>query len=329
MRNLLAMFALLLGGPFAVGQGDAAAQAMQAAQQAAQQSQQAATDAMRQASEAAQQSSQAMQQSMQASQDALNAPAVCCSFAAAPKFSVKPGKYSAPTTVRITDATRGAIIYYSMDGWTPTTASARYIGPITISSTTTLRAIAVVPGLGRSIVVTAEYAVVPANGAQGQAVQIAKAWTVSPIPTPDGKLILAQDTPVPLVFVSEVSSKTAQVGDPITFSVADDLKMGNEIVVKKGTLASGRVIQVDRTGPGGAPGVVAFQVETLNDNGALIKLYGDAAREGDAKLPSAEVLIPFVGPFTAFRHGTDAVIKAGEAFTGYLAADTTFTASVE
>jgi hypothetical protein len=323
MRILLAMFTLLLVSSFAVGQ-DPATQAIQAAQQAAQQSQQAAMDAMHQASEAAQ---QAMQQSMQVSQDALNAPVVCCVFAAAPKFSVKPGKYSSPTTVRITDTTRGAIIYYSTDGWTPTTRSNRYLGPITISATTTLQAIAVVPGVGRSIVATAQYTVAPANGAQGQENQAVNTWTVSPTITPDGKLILAQDTPVPLVFVSEVNSKTAQVGDPIALSVADDLRFGNEVVMKKGTPVSGRVIQVDRTGIGGAPGVVAFQVETLNDKGMLVKLYGDATREGDAKLPNAAVMIPFVGPLTVLKHGTDAVIKAGETFTGYLAADTTFTES--
>src|ERR1019366_6431068 len=63
--------------------------------------------------------------------------------AAAPKFSVKPGAYSAAVTLKIKDSTREAVIYYTTDGWTPTVASTRYMGPITIDSTTTLQAIAI------------------------------------------------------------------------------------------------------------------------------------------------------------------------------------------
>ena len=57
-------------------------------------------------------------------------------------------------------------------------------------------------------------------------------------------------------------------------------------------------------------------------NGTPIRLYGEAAREGDAKPPNAAILIPVVSPLTALRHGTDAVIKQGTPFTAFLYADT-------
>src|ERR1035441_6457733 len=80
---------------------------------------------------------------MQAAQQAAQNTSSCyrCG-AAAPKFSVKPGAYSAAVTLKIKDSTREAVIYYTTDGWTPTVASTRYMGPITIDSTTTLQAIA-------------------------------------------------------------------------------------------------------------------------------------------------------------------------------------------
>jgi hypothetical protein len=69
---------------------------------------------------------------------------------ARPKFSVKPGAYASAVQVKIRDASRGAVIYYTTDGWTPTAESTRYTGPITIDSTTTLQAIAIAPLAARS-----------------------------------------------------------------------------------------------------------------------------------------------------------------------------------
>lgn len=324
MRSLLMTLTLMVFVSLAAAQDDPGAQAMQQTQQAAAQAQQAAMQAMQQASDAAQQANQAMQQVMQSAQDSPSTPPI--GLAAMPKFSVKPGTYSSPTTVRMTDATRGAIIYYTTDGWTPTTSSNRYLGPITISTTTTLKAIAISPYFVRSFVATGQYTIQSAAAGAGATGQNGLTWNVAPTLTAEGKLVLPQDTPVPLIFASEVSSKTALVGDLITLTVADDLKFEGDVVMKKGTPAAGRVIQVDKTGIGGAPGVVTFQVETLNVNGVMIKLYGEATQEGNPKLPNAAVMIPVVGPLTVLRHGTDAVIKAGTAFTGYLAADTTFTA---
>ena len=64
-------------------------------------------------------------------------------FVAAPEFSVAEGEYNAAQNVEITCATTGASIYYTLDGTDPTTSSALYDGtPLTISTTTTLKAIA-------------------------------------------------------------------------------------------------------------------------------------------------------------------------------------------
>ena len=59
-----------------------------------------------------------------------------------PVFSLAPGFYSGTQSVTITCADAGATIYYTIDGSYPTTASTVYSGPVTISSTTVLRAFA-------------------------------------------------------------------------------------------------------------------------------------------------------------------------------------------
>ena len=53
-------------------------------------------------------------------------------------------------TVTITEATQGATVYYTTNGSTPTTSSAKYTGPITLSSSAVLKFIAVAPNYSQS-----------------------------------------------------------------------------------------------------------------------------------------------------------------------------------
>lgn len=69
---------------------------------------------------------------------------------AAPQFSVAPGAYSGPQTVTITSSTPNAVIYYTTNGYTPSTGSPVYSGPVPISRSGTLAAIAVAPGYSAS-----------------------------------------------------------------------------------------------------------------------------------------------------------------------------------
>jgi hypothetical protein len=61
--------------------------------------------------------------------------------------------------VTITDATPNATIYYTTNGTTPTTASSPYSGPITVSTSTVIKAIAVEGTLANSAVATAAYTI--------------------------------------------------------------------------------------------------------------------------------------------------------------------------
>ena len=79
--------------------------------------------------------------------------------AATPSFSPAAGSYSSPQTVTITDSTTGATIYFTDDGTTPTTSSEVYNGPITVSSTETLKAIAASGSYLSSAVATATYTI--------------------------------------------------------------------------------------------------------------------------------------------------------------------------
>ena len=65
---------------------------------------------------------------------------------ATPVFSIASGEFYEPVSVEISCATSGATVYYTTNGSAPTTASTKYTGAITVSSTTTIKAIAVKDG---------------------------------------------------------------------------------------------------------------------------------------------------------------------------------------
>ena len=317
MRTLLAMTILMLSGFCVQAQDDAATQAAQQATQMAQQQMQQLQQNTQQMSD--QMTQQTMQNLSDASNSANNT-TVCCAYTAKPTFSVKPGTYSGTTTVKIRDKTRGAVIYYTTDGWTPTTASKRYTGPVTIDSTTTLNAMAIRPGpySVRSMVASAQYTISGTQPATSQASTsaIAAPWTAA------GNAILRQGTAVHLVFATDVNSKTADVGDKIQLTLAEDIKAGDTVLVAKGAPAVATITEVDKTGAGGAPGNIVFQVNSLDANGNTVKLSGSQTKEGQPKPPNAAVLVPYVGLFVLFRHGKDAEIKPGTLVTAFIDADT-------
>ena len=78
---------------------------------------------------------------------------------ATPTFSPTGGTYYEAKEVKISSTTEGCTIYYSIDGSTPDEKSIKYQSEITISKSTTLKAIAFKTGMASSAVSTANYTI--------------------------------------------------------------------------------------------------------------------------------------------------------------------------
>jgi subtilisin family serine protease len=88
--------------------------------------------------------------------------------AATPTFSPLQGSYTGAQSVTISSLTDGASIYYTTDGSAPASSSMLYTSAITISSSATLKAIAVKSGFIDSAVASAVYTInIPSGGGGG------------------------------------------------------------------------------------------------------------------------------------------------------------------
>lgn len=85
-------------------------------------------------------------------------------IAAAPVVSRPSGTYSAGQTISLSSPTPDAVIYYTLDGKTPTeTEGTRYTGPGTLENSATVRAVAYAPGHAPSSIAEANYRFVVAE----------------------------------------------------------------------------------------------------------------------------------------------------------------------
>jgi hypothetical protein len=299
-----ALWVLALGSAVAYGQ-DAGMMAAQQAMQAAQMANQQAMQDMQQASQ------QATQQMMQSATDTALYSGPSVAVARQPAFSVKSGVVAPETTVRIKCPTRYAAIYFTTNGWTPTPASRRYKGPITINDTTQLQAIAIAPSMARSPIAIANYIV------------NAPATPVFPLTlAADG--VLRSRTRLHLVTNSTVNSKTAQVGDSIGILLDQDVKLGDAIVIPKGTQVDATITQADSSGHMGAPGDIAFEVDSITVRGTTVPLFGGETLEGANHYSRVKglILIPVAGAAGLLVRGEEAEIKPGMTFTAAVAEDT-------
>jgi hypothetical protein len=123
--------------------------------------------------------------------------------AATPIVFPAPGKYPAPQTVTLSSVTPGATIYYTTDGSAPTTSSRPYGGPIAVTKSAVIQALAVAPGYINSGFARADYVIapsgpsVPSNAIADKEVQLLPNWRIKHDPatsgSADGSMVLVSD----------------------------------------------------------------------------------------------------------------------------------------
>jgi Chitobiase/beta-hexosaminidase C-terminal domain len=186
-----------------------------------------------------------------------------------PTLSVAPGTVQPGTKISIRSETHYATLYYTTNGWTPTTQSAKYTGPISINSSTHLEVIAVGPNFVRSVVERADYQV-PSSSAP-----VLESTVVVP---EDG--MLRAGTPVRVAFAGkEIDSESAALGDEITVVLDEQIKLGETVLAPKGAPVHAALTFADPA-HGGTPGDLVFEIHSVEIAGKRVPLFGGETLEG-------------------------------------------------
>jgi hypothetical protein len=137
-----------------------------------------------------------------------------------------------------------------------------------------------------------------------------------------GKVMLTEGSEVRLKFADDLSSKTANEGDPVNLILDEDLKVGDVVVAKAGAKAVGEITNAKKAGMMGKAGELNMRLEHLTAGDDRIRLRGSRGKEGQGKEGTAVALTVLFGPIGLIKHGKNVDVKAGTPLTAYVDQDT-------
>lgn len=138
------------------------------------------------------------------------------------------------------------------------------------------------------------------------------------------EIVVAEGTSINVVTGEDVTSKEAKPNDPVKFTVSEDLVINGQVVVRKGTAATGSVINAEKGGYLGKSGKLGVQVEsTQTVDGQPLRLRAAKGKEGNDKTNSTMALSMISG-FFLLKKGGEAKITAGTPVTVYAAEEKHF-----
>ena len=121
--------------------------------------------------------------------------------------------------------------------------------------------------------------------------------------------VLADGTPVVLRVLETVSSSDAWVGKQIAFEVVNDVKLGDTVVIAKGSPAFGAVTRVKMTEMMGESGAMEFSLDYVRMvNGEEAKLSAQAGGEGGSRTGAVVTAAILVSPAFLFIYGKDKTV---------------------
>jgi hypothetical protein len=148
----------------------------------------------------------------------------------------------------------------------------------------------------------------------------------APAVASDGGLTLNAGVPITVAVAQEVNSSKNHEGDPVPLTVLNDVKIGDTIVIPRGTPATGEVTW--RTGKGafGKSGKLEFVLRYIDLNGQHIPIVGEYRQEGEGNTIATGVGIIAIGVFAGFITGKRARLPMGRELMSRIAEPVQFTA---
>jgi hypothetical protein len=196
---------------------------------------------------------------------------------AMPFFSPAAGTYSTAQTVVIASTTPSATIYYTTNGTTPTINSTVYSGPVTVSSTQTLTAIALASGYVQSPVASAAYTFVTLINAPIYVQQCSQTASATTLTCPLTGVGAGHTLIIGVTSTNTLSSVTSSSGTPVVVDAVNLAVPGPKymnVYYLPNTTAGNITITVNQSGSAAILGVSAFEYSNTPLTSPLDGTYG-------------------------------------------------------
>lgn len=116
-------------------------------------------------------------------------------------------------------------------------------------------------------------------------------------------------TPVRVRIGAEISSRLHRTGDVFPITVAEDVRIGDALVIPAGSPGEGQVVHAAKPGAGGKAGELILAARFVRVGDAEIRLRSFALGATGADRSEAALLSSFVaGPFAMFVRGGAVVV---------------------
>jgi hypothetical protein len=145
---------------------------------------------------------------------------------------------------------------------------------------------------------------------------IAAYQAVAPAP-----LTLRAGTPVPMVTLAELNSKSHRQGSRFDLAVSEDVRVNGCVVIPKGAQAVGEVARHVARGGLAKSGKLELRLLHVTVGDRRIRLDGSRQHAGPGATGSPAMTGVFILAIGSLLQGRDASVPAGTPITGYVHRD--------
>jgi hypothetical protein len=137
-------------------------------------------------------------------------------------------------------------------------------------------------------------------------------------------ILVQRDTPIRLMVLNEVSTRTAKPGDKFVLRVDEPVIVEGVTIVPAGAKAWGEVLAAEQSGHAGKAGRISARLLSVEAGGRQVPISGESKARGESGANQVALSALALGPFALLARGNNAKLKAGEIFSAYLDADMLF-----
>ena len=130
--------------------------------------------------------------------------------------------------------------------------------------------------------------------------------------------LLREGTEVKLRFAENLSSKNAKEGDPVSFVLADDIWVGDTLIVRAGAPAKGEVSHVEKAGLLGKPAELNVRLSYIKAGPSRVRLRGSKVKEAEGKSGTLGILL---APLGLLMPGKQIEVTEGTRLSAYVDED--------